>query len=343
MECNEIRELLSLYIDQMLDDTQMNEVEQHLAICAACKKEYDELLEITELLNGTEMIPVPDSFEFRLKQALKEEKQNIISSASKDKASKKGRWRMITSIAAVFAVGVISFGLYHDVLGVLQDKLNGTDQSQIEQSEDKYGVTAADSENTSDAVDDNPIIMKDEAVNSKATIGATESVESDDTQNFNFESKKKETATKEASSPELEDSKMSTYGMVNDSESDNDDDSSTATDNSDGLVSIDSSTESSVEESTEKSSSSSECSRSFTSSSVERNTAAFQYYNNLIEEKLKGFDYQILGSSYVQTGEWHFRIFIFRGKDGNTYNEEISIIGNEGKIEIICSNEFMGL
>jgi hypothetical protein len=86
-----------------------------------------------------------------------------------------------------------------------------------------------------------------------------------------------------------------------------------------------------------------ECSRSLTSAGVERNAAAVQFYNNLIEERLKGFDYQVLGSSYTQTGEWQFRIFIFRGKDGNTYNEEIRIIGKDGKIETICSNDFMGL
>jgi len=80
-----------------------------------------------------------------------------------------------------------------------------------------------------------------------------------------------------------------------------------------------------------------------TAAGVERNAAAVQYYNNLIEEKLKGFDYQVLDSSYANTGEWQFKIFIFRGKDGNTYNEEILIIGKDGEIEVICSNEFMGL
>jgi hypothetical protein len=86
-----------------------------------------------------------------------------------------------------------------------------------------------------------------------------------------------------------------------------------------------------------------ECSRSLTSAGVERNAAAVQFYNKLIEEKLKDFDYQVLSSGYTQSGEWQFRIFIFRGKDGNTYNEEITIIGKEGEIKVICSDEFLGL
>ena len=57
-----------------------------------------------------------------------------------------------------------------------------------------------------------------------------------------------------------------------------------------------------------------ECSRSLTGSGLERNSAAVQYYNKQIEEKLSGFDYQILETTYSQTGEWQFRIFIFREK-----------------------------
>ena len=116
MKCNVIRELLSLYIDQMLDEGQVKDVEEHLSACNACRNEYNELKEMHELLGQVEMIPVPDALSFRLKKALKEEKQKP--------SKKKSQWRMITSVAAVFAVGVLSFGLYHDFLGILPDKLN---------------------------------------------------------------------------------------------------------------------------------------------------------------------------------------------------------------------------
>ena len=136
MNCNKIRDLLSLYIDQMLDEDQVKEVEEHLSTCDSCRKELDEMKEILGLLNQAEMVPVPEAFNFRLKKALKEEKKNMIDSGILEKPSKKNqRLRMITSIAAVFAVGVISFGLYHDVLNLLPDKLNGVEQTGTQETE----------------------------------------------------------------------------------------------------------------------------------------------------------------------------------------------------------------
>ena len=75
---------------------------------------------------------------------------------------------------------------------------------------------------------------------------------------------------------------------------------------------------------------------------AERNSAAVGFYSTLIAERLKEFDYQITESKYVN-GDWHFSVFIFHGKDGNTYNEDIMIIGRDGGIELCYTNEFMGL
>jgi hypothetical protein len=68
-----------------------------------------------------------------------------------------------------------------------------------------------------------------------------------------------------------------------------------------------------------------------------------EYYASLLEEKLKDFDYQLLSKEYTEDGEWLFRVFIFYGKDGNTYNEEITIKGKGGKLEAVDSGEWMGL
>ena len=76
---------------------------------------------------------------------------------------------------------------------------------------------------------------------------------------------------------------------------------------------------------------------------VESNSAAIKYYNNLIQEKLRDFDHEIIDYTYSLTGEWHFKIFIYKNKDGNTYNQEVLIIGRNGAIEVLNSNEIMGL
>lgn len=332
MKCTEIRELLSLYIDNMLDENQVKVVEEHLSSCAACRKEYNELKEMLELIGRTEMIPVPEEFRFRLKKALREEKQNMIDEGLIARPQKKkSQWRIITSIAAVFAVAILSYGFYDNVLGDLPFFKNGTDQAgptakteeidkqiaAIKEAEpDSYsGGSAEDSASSSDGT----VVMKDQTNQMQMKMA-------DESENKNVQNESADYGD------------VQTYGAAVGAEPNEGDraiEEESAPD-----------TGGSVEDFAFKSSmvaSPDDCSRSLTGSGLERNSAAVQFYNKQIEEKLSGFDYQILETTYAQTGEWQFRIFIFRGKDGNTYNEEIQIIGKDGKIETICSNDFMGL
>ncbi len=345
MKCNEIRELLSLYIDRMLDENQLKEIEEHLSTCDACKNEYNEMKEMIDLLGQAEMLPVPDAFGFRLKKALKEEVQNMTDSGIIGKPSKKkNQWRILTSVAAVFAVGLLSFGLYHDVLGILPDQFNGTEQAEIAPAEipseesdgaENYdidtGITGnADSEGNSILSSDGSVSMKQQDTD----------LQLDSTASDRYTSNAPDFAA--SSAPDKDDTQG--YGVAGGMEPDQEDQGISAADAAepeagnnvfgfDGEAPINSKRDPIQDE----------CNRSLTASSVERNAAAVQYYDNLIEERLKDFDYQVLETCYVKTGEWQFRIFIFRGKDGNTYNEEILIIGKDGKISAIYPNEFMRL
>ena len=350
MKCIEIRDLLSLYIDNMLDEDQVREVEEHLSSCDACRKEYNELNSMLALIDQAEMIPVPDEFSFRLKKALKEEKQKMIDEGLiKKQPAKKNQWRIITSIAAVFAVGILSYGLYDNVMGGLPFFNNASDQvGPAAKTEKTYPMKNADPAGETgvagglaeDAASssDGSVVMKGQADNLQPmTANMAEAPAAGDTQR----SDSKEKAVQNESA-EIADAQ--TYGAVAGPEPDgstqpaNGAEQESAADTggssgSGGEFAFKSSMISSQDA----------CSRSLTGSGLERNSAAVQYYNKQIEEKLSGFDYQVLETTYSQTGEWQFRIFIFRGKDGNTYNEEIKIIGKDGKIETICSNDFMGL
>lgn len=331
MKCTEIRELLSLYIDNMLDENQVREVEEHLSSCDACRKEYNELKEIMELIGQAEMIPVPDEFSFRMKKALREEKQKMIDEGLIARPlKKKKQWRIITSIAAVFAVGVISFSIYDNILGNIPFFNNSTDQAgptaKLEESydlknDDSTGETviAGGSAEDSASSSDGTVVMKEESNDMQLKMA-------DETNNANVQNE----------SADYGDAQ--TYGAAVGSEPTDADRSAEAESASDANGSgEDFAFKSSLAAAPD------DCSRSLTGSGLERNSAAVQFYNKQIEEKLSGFDYQVLETTYAQTGEWQFRIFIFRGKDGNTYNEEIRIIGKDGKIETICSNDFMGL
>lgn len=335
MKCNECRELLSLYIDQMLDESQAKEIEEHLSACETCRKEYNELKEIVDLLGQSEMVPVPDAFNFRLKKALKEEKQIMLEAGILGKPmKKKSKWRMLTSVAAVFAVGVLSFGLYKDVLGILPDKLNGKDQSGAAQIEEPYNQESNDPASESNIASDGSIVMKEQVSDLPPVEIENDRVGSDDMLSYSAKS-----------SADAKEMPNTITGLADSAEPNTDDEygvsANTITEQEAAAGSAGFENDNTV--SNKMAPSLEECSRSLTSSGVERNAAAIHYYDNLIEEKLKGFDYQVLDSTFATTGEWQFRIFIFRGKDGNTYNEEILIMGKDGEIEVICSNEFMGL
>jgi len=107
MNCIDVRENLSLYIDGELEGDQIREIAGHLDKCDECRRECDELIELTTLLREIPDACLPESFDMRLKEAIRKEKTVKIS------ASKK-RWRMITSIAAVFVIGIFSIAVYNN-------------------------------------------------------------------------------------------------------------------------------------------------------------------------------------------------------------------------------------
>ncbi len=58
-ECQNIRSLLSAYIDDELSPSETTRVETHLAGCAHCCLEYDRLLETVALVHTSDLIPAP--------------------------------------------------------------------------------------------------------------------------------------------------------------------------------------------------------------------------------------------------------------------------------------------
>lgn len=316
MKCNEIRELLSPYIDKMLDESEMHEVEEHLSACSGCRNEYNEIKEMVDMLGQATMVPVPDEFSFRLKKALKEEKQNLIKEGIIEKRSSKNRWRIVTSVAAVFAVGVVSFGLYHDILGILPNQMNDQAQSGAASKE-----SAAPRSAETEIYGYNYDAGDDMAADGSGETPAEELQEEADRMTIMLRASDEK--QKEAAPPDqvLNMAKEEDGASEQAGEGVLGQDPETADDNAYCRK---------------------EASRS-TSAGVEREMTAEEHYISLLEERLKDFDYQILSKEYTEDGEWLFRVFIFYGEDGNTYNKEITIIGKGGKLEAVDSDELMGL
>lgn len=322
MKCNDIREMLSPYLDNMLEKNQMKNVEDHLDVCDSCKKEYTELINIVDLLGQIEEVPIPDTFELRLKRALTEERKEIDN--LKSIAKKRTKWRMVSSIAAIFAVGVLSIGMYKDIFNVLPENDSGMEQAGLNAQMDMetYGIMGNEN---------NALNYKKSLAAESNTINESSTEEITINSRISDNNMQEKTIVSESQAL-LFDSSKDSYNP----EKNNDD---TGIPNS--FLDIEDFTSRQLTKSNVESVNKYQL--QIPSQGIERNSAAIEYYNNLIEEKLVDFEYQIINCSYSPTGEWRFDIFIFNGKDGNTYNEEIIIIGRNGAIEVLYANEFMGL
>ena len=113
-KCTNIKENLSAHLDNALDAEQSNIIEEHLQSCEECTKELDELKEIVSLLSGTQNVKIPDSFDFGIMQTLHHEK-------AKKSYMFKRKITMISSIAAVFVIGIFSITMYNYMSGSNND------------------------------------------------------------------------------------------------------------------------------------------------------------------------------------------------------------------------------
>jgi hypothetical protein len=117
-DCAHAAELLSPYIDGMLDETQARALRLHLDACAACGTEYAQLARMREALLGLPEVPLPAEFDARLRRALA---TRIESAPAEPDPPARGfsrrRLRLWSSAAAVFAIGLLSLFAYNNLSG----------------------------------------------------------------------------------------------------------------------------------------------------------------------------------------------------------------------------------
>ncbi|NLL05990.1 MAG: zf-HC2 domain-containing protein [Clostridiaceae bacterium] len=117
-KCEEILELLSLYIDNELDDETSKLVKKHVELCSLCKDELEQLQQIVKICNDMDEVELPDNFNEVLHQKLKLESRKM--EEDKKIVVKRNRiMKTITSVAAIFIVifavrgfmNIIQFGM----------------------------------------------------------------------------------------------------------------------------------------------------------------------------------------------------------------------------------------
>ena len=142
MNCTNVREKLSMYIDDILDSEEVTALEEHLAGCGECMKEYDELSQVTLLLRAVPSVSLPASFDeklsaslaalpvtfdAKLRASIMEEGPFAQSDRASRRAAKKKRLQKISSVAAVFVIGIFSVVMYNHIGGAE----NGTAQTEM--------------------------------------------------------------------------------------------------------------------------------------------------------------------------------------------------------------------
>lgn len=317
MKCNDVIERLSPYIDEVLEEEEMKEITDHLAKCDSCGKIYQDLLDMIQQLSAVEEVELPDSFEFRLKRALSEER--------KSKGKARINWRFASSIAAVLVIGLLTYGMYGDMLQILPDKLGQSDSTSLSKEESALPSQLSEEETpsqyniaTMDAAEE------DSAIQEEAFADDSVSLQRQAASLALVPPVKEESAVNQEA--DLQDSQ---YGMKN---------------NVIEPLSIPDYTCGPTRHMQKKKEQVLDGEgQSLENQGLMRDSAAVRYYNNLIAEKLTDFDYEIFDCTYEANGEWHFKAVIFQDAEGNTYNAEVLITGKDGEITFKSEEEIKGL
>ncbi len=103
MDCKSFEEKISLYIDDMLDEAERDELELHLKKCNKCRILFENINSIVNYAKDCEEIELPEDFNEKLKIRLKE--------VEKPK-SYKNRFKILSMIAATFLVVIISISIF---------------------------------------------------------------------------------------------------------------------------------------------------------------------------------------------------------------------------------------
>lgn len=139
MRCENCRDKLSLYIDNELDKDLAKEVKSHIDECDECKKEYEDIMTIKNMMNDLPQLELPKNFKDDLHKKLIEtdieDDMEVISLKNKkDKKKNKRRvnWKALSGIAAVLLIMVVSLS----ALGNLGPRMNSKEQAKQENMAD---------------------------------------------------------------------------------------------------------------------------------------------------------------------------------------------------------------
>ncbi|MDR2132244.1 MAG: zf-HC2 domain-containing protein [Clostridiales Family XIII bacterium] len=174
MDCDQALELLSPFIDDMLDPEETRALRLHLEDCAACKAEYDLLARMREGLLRVPERPLPAEFDARLKEAIAALSETAPQRVARASRGRRRGLKPAASVAAVFAVGLLSLFLYarSDMSGPASGPLSSArDGAAVSEEAQSAASADADARADYDYVADAEAAL-DEAKNAAESEGA---------------------------------------------------------------------------------------------------------------------------------------------------------------------------
>ncbi len=130
MKCEQIRELLSAYIDDMLDADTRKEVEAHLGVCASCVREEKALRNTVRELNSLEKAGAPDDFLRNVRQRI--ERRNEFERMMRPVFSSKVAAQLkLTGVLVTVILGIAVYKIFEPGMGLRPGFRQITLQSEV--------------------------------------------------------------------------------------------------------------------------------------------------------------------------------------------------------------------
>ena len=108
IECSQIRNRLSAFLDGEVDEPERFLIEEHLKSCVNCQKEVEKLSQVSDFLNLVTEVEVTPYFIPRLRQRIKEEEARQVFRLPFYNWAK--RFLVPVGIAALFVMAVLGGG-----------------------------------------------------------------------------------------------------------------------------------------------------------------------------------------------------------------------------------------
>ena len=114
MQCNDIREFLSAHLDGVLEPSDHDLVDAHLASCTVCAQELEDLQMVVELLHDLPEISPPPGFRPELRKRIEAlaPPQPVKRSGLLGYLTRKGVARMLAVAATVLIIAGVTAALY---------------------------------------------------------------------------------------------------------------------------------------------------------------------------------------------------------------------------------------